>query len=885
MTNITRNGRARILAGVVLVFFCAAAPAKTIVTWDFTQGTHGWVGNPFVADLAVGTDGLVFDSTGIDPWIESEPIDLPRQGWTRVTVRMKSAADSSGELFYGPHFEAGRSVRFTVWSDGQWHDYSLVIRESLGAGTRFRLDPAAGPGRIVVQSIRIESLVPPVPPTWARPGRRRADAETVAIQSGDLVLEHSRDRWGDFAVETAGQEMAAGYASELIGVVSGEQTRWLNLEEATVAVEASPEGVTCRARLTDSEGGHWQMTRRFIPGRVDGTIDVETQFVVDRERRIVHLPWLTLFAGLETFGTRKTQAVFAGLEYLADEPSSSEADLTTAEHVRRVPDPVKITFPLMAIVHEGHHIGLLWEPSESVAAVFDSPDTIYGSGAHVMALSAPGIGANRYENDLVAHTPMTLRANEPVTAQVTIIAGLGQTVVPVVQKYVLLKGLPEVPQYDGGLDATVTLLAHGWLDSALNEGGRFRHAVWGTSFGAQPAADAPVYMEWLAAHASDPVLKERLTLGRDLAVTHLPLGGPYLSTVSHVRTPAPPLVLGGVVDYVRTRHERALSLLSQFDAQGIRHYQPGEVDYAKTHFADHANGLAAGSVTRILEAATLSADPELIGQGLALLDKQTALYAGTVPRGAQTWEVPLHTPDILASAYMVKAYVLGYAISDRSEYLDQARYWAWTGVPFVYLENPTEGQVGPYATIAVLGGTNWKAPIWFGLPVQWCGLVYASALQDLSRCDSAGPWDQIAKGITAAGLQMTWPATDEKRQGLLPDFFHLRAQVSDGPAINPGTVQAHVPELFERGRLYDMRKLSSRDWFLHAPCAIGDVAERSNSVTFSTDGWGNRPYTVLISGVGRAPVVVSPDADVHFDAQQKLLTISLSGAAWVQIRD
>jgi hypothetical protein len=234
---------------------------------------------------------------------------------------------------------------------------------------------------------------------------------------------------------------------------------------------------------------------------------------------------------------------------------------------------------------------------------------------------------------------------------------------------------------------------------------------------------------------------------------------------------------------------------------------------------------------------------------------------------------------------MIKSYVLGYALSERPAYLDQARYWAWTGVPFVYLVNPTPGAVGPYATIAVLGGTNWKAPIWFGLPVQWCGLVYASALHDLSRHDPDGPWDQIAKGITAAGLQMIWPATDEKRQGLLPDFFHLRAQVSDGPAINPGTVQAHVPELFGEGRLYDMRKLPSRNWFIHAPCAIRDVAEHSNSVTFNTDGWGSRPYTVLISGVSRAPVVVSPDADVHFDSQQKLLTVSLSGASWVQIRD
>jgi len=93
---------------------------------------------------------------------------------------------------------------------------------------------------------------------------------------------------------------------------------------------------------------------------------------------------------LGTFGERKDQGLFAGLEYLCDEPSSSTADIETPDHVRRVPDPIKITFPLMAIAHGGRYIGVIWEPSETIAATFDSPDTIYTSGAHVMALSGAG---------------------------------------------------------------------------------------------------------------------------------------------------------------------------------------------------------------------------------------------------------------------------------------------------------------------------------------------------------------------------------------------------------------------------------------------------------------------------------------------------------------
>jgi len=197
----------------------------------------------------------------------------------------------------------------------------------------------------------------------------------------------------------------------------------------------------------------------------------------------------------------------------------------------------------------------------------------------------------------------------------------------------------------------------------------------------------------------------------------------------------------------------------------------------------------------------------------------------------------------------------------------------------------------------VLGATNWKSPIWFGQPVQWCGLVYGSALHLLSQYDKDGPWATIAKGITAAGLQMTWPTSDTKRQGLLPDYFLLRAQRSDGPAINPGTVQAHLPELFDKGMLYDIRRLSKMGWFLHAPCAIRDLKEADGSVTFTVDGWGNKVFHILLAGVEKAPTVtVRPtrpnarpqeNADqgaTEFNAQQRLLTITLRQPAEVQLK-
>ena len=876
---------------VVMAVLTVPAFGKIAIEWDFSKGLHGWTGNDRIKGLLYSSDGLTVTSTGEDPWIEGPAVDLPGNKIIRVKIRMKSNADAGAELFYGRVFRAGDSVRFTALTDGKWHDYSLVIREKLGPRTRFRLDPCTGAGKVTVATISIEAISEIIAPSLEKPtGPDKTGSRQVSVKSGGLEFQHYGDTWGNFAIKVNGMEMAAGYQSELLGLVFDEQPEWLNLKNANISFD-NPS--TSRASFKDSKGANWEIRRSIKSAKQQGTLNIEIELKTNKDRDIIHIPWLTIFPGLGTFGRHKDQALFAGLEYLCDEPSSSEADIETPDHVRMVPDPVKITFPLMAIAQGGNYIGIIWEPSEIVAASFDSPDRIYNSGAHVIALSSPAVGELRFENDFSAHTPLRLRANKPLKITAMIIGGKGTSIVPAVRHYVELKRLPAVPEFEGGFNAAVDLLAHGWLDSQINENGLFRHAVWGDNFPAGPAADAAMYIDWLSNNTENKNLRERLGNEKNRALSRIPSGQPFSSGVSHAHLPNTPLVFGRTFDFVRQRRSQALNLLKGFDADGVKLYRPGKTDYSKTHFAKHANGLAGRDMVGILEGAALSADKELINKALKLLDKQTALYADTVPRGAQTWEVPLHTPDILASAHMVKAYTLGYMISGKQEYLDQARYWAWTGIPFVYLHPPTSGRVGVYSTIAVLGATNWKAPLWLGRPVQWCGLVYCSALHLLSEFDPNGPWKKIARGITVTGLQMSWPQTDKQRQGLLPDFFDLKAQIAAGPAINPGTVQAHLAEAYGKGKIYDVKRLPDRRWFVHAPCTISDISENKDCVTLTIDGWDSKQHYVLISGIEKEPreVIIDTDksravrtAETQFHLEQKILIIALEGKSEIQIK-
>ena len=204
-------------------------------------------------------------STGQDPWIEGPVIDLPAEKMIRLKIRMKSDADASAQVFYGKTFRAGHSVRFTTRNDGKWHDYSLVIREKLGRGTRFRLDPCTGPGQITVAFIMVEAIGEIVVPSLEQPKRpEKITSRVTSIESGNLEYEQYGDKWGNYIVKVNGEEMAAGYESELIGLVFDESPEWLNLKDAKVTFEnKTTSEFVSKAVIKDSRGAEWKIQRNI----------------------------------------------------------------------------------------------------------------------------------------------------------------------------------------------------------------------------------------------------------------------------------------------------------------------------------------------------------------------------------------------------------------------------------------------------------------------------------------------------------------------------------------------------------------------------------------------------------------------------------------------
>lgn len=856
------------------------------VEFDFRrpETAKAWTATHHVS-LSPSKEGLRVEISGHDPYFTGPVFQSPSAGRLMVRIRLRSETGGGGQLFYdsdGPREE--HSVKFAVSpplapgiieSLPQGMTEVFVPLPEVGPKLRFRIDPPGTSGECVIESITVLSGLDTTWPAWERIPRPLGE-DIAVLSSGTLELRFSKSKYGVFEILVDGHPMGTSGVLPQVAVEHAGEVVWLGLEDHQVELVG---GHTVRTSATAKlpGGGELKLQQQFIRAW-DGLIEVQAALSTTADCQLVYAPLLLVFPGDGAFGDQKGQALFPGVEYLENEPSSSDADVDAARALRRVPAAHKITFPLMVVQADGRYLGVTWDPEPSVAALFDTPDRLYGTKSHVLGLIAPGAAdGRRADGHELPGLSTRIAPDNPIHVSARLIAGRGDTVIPAVQRYVNGRGEkdsrspPENAVWWGQheihgqrrKETTARLLSYGWLNSSIRDGTNFRHAIAGDSFPGQPAADAIWMMRQLSnimqfeGLSSSLGWASSLRKAADESLAALPPGLLHHAAVGHIRSPNATLLLGDPVEGMQQAREVAIGQLARFGPDGKFEYarNPDRPDFARTHWSKEANGLAAPVVARALQEAAFSGDQALIDQAITQL-RNLDKYANTVPRGAQTWEIPLHTPDILASAHLVNAYTLGYELTRDRKFLEQAKYWAWTGVPFVYLKPQfpnAQNQVGPYATIAVLGATHWDSVLWIGLPVQWCGLVYADALQHLSRYDEAGPWGRISAGIVLSGIEQTYP--DGWNQGLLPDSFNLLGQSRNPADINPGTLQVPAMRLLGGGVSYDVRRVPESGWTIHAPAEIVLKEASATQAMFVVHGWSVEPYSLVVHGLKSRPRV------------------------------
>jgi hypothetical protein len=441
---------------------------------------------------------------------------------------------------------------------------------------------------------------------------------------------------------------------------------------------------------------------------------------------------------LDVSGTR-TMALFPGLEFLEGaERSSSDRDAKGPFADRRRPDPAMVTVPLMAYEVGGVLVALMWK---------DGAKPYFDAG----------------EKNRMGLTP----AAGPVEA--LLLAEPGATVLDAVPRWTeFFGGLPAPEPWPRTLEQELALCKAG-LASVAAEHGKHRHAAG---------------KDWLA----------DWTPGFGVLL-HL-LGEPVdwfdysdlLSTVNcHLLRWEAPFYAGEPATAMKLVERMKLVTDLRNDGDREWGFHPFS-DEQRTLGTPGESFLGTGSqnALAVAKAARMTGDAELKAIALDVLPR---MRRHRVPRGGRSWESPIHEPDLLAAAFAVGASVEAWKLSGDASFLADARRWAKAGLPFLYLWSLPAHPGMRYASIPAFGTTYYTQP-WFGVPVQWNGLVYAYYLRKLAPHDRSFDWLRVADGITASAVHQQYAEGPSK--GCYPESWADRCSRRSPPDINPEEILVNI---------------------------------------------------------------------------------------------
>jgi len=488
-------------------------------------------------------------------------------------------------------------------------------------------------------------------------------------------------------------------------------------------------------------------------------------------------------------GRDKRMALFPGLEYLeGNEESSSTLDAAPPINNRLVPHPYKVTIPLMAVETQDALVALLWDQEQkwdgehfTAAAAFASPNFVDAQANHLMQLFLPAGLDYTQENSLEPKQPYSLAAGQTVTLRQHLLLNAGGKVLDAVDRwFALYGGVPKPQAEPRGFGAELALSRHGFLETVWDEESKkSRHCV-----GWAPA-NSPGFANLLLFDGYLSGSREALDRAELIASQTLEQDGDagLLSPACcHILYGQLPFHWGRLQQTYAPMRQGALGSRGGQGEDGAWRFHPSP-DRAILGADGKAElGLCGRPAWVMLRYARMTGDQVALEAGLKALRFIDDNFV--VPRGAQGWECPLHEPDILASAYGLAAYLEAYRATGEDRYLQQARYWARTGLPFLYMWDDPSKVGMRYASIPVFG-TTFFTHSWFGVPVQWCGLVYAYHLQHLARYDTSFPWAKVAAGITVSGMHQQFGDERPELKGTFPDGWYGVFTQRNAPFINP----------------------------------------------------------------------------------------------------
>ncbi|HQK93966.1 MAG TPA: hypothetical protein PLD23_10705 [Armatimonadota bacterium] len=654
--------------------------------------------------------------------------------------------------------------------------------------------PAAHGERLDVGFARNAVIWPALPPL---PNGRPGDAHSVELAGRYTLLENRDSRW----------LFGPGFVGALVyawGVDGWEPVGSLGPLAAFQLPDGShmPDFDVAEAARTP-DGARLLLTRRAkgflcrvsleLPDS-GPALSIDMHFSAEQNAQTCGIWGPEVRPGDRVGGSDKGVALFPGLEYLEGaEASSSTRDLAPPHANRTVPPKFHVTLGLMAVEIRpgGPLMGIAWDPRQrwdgehmAPAAVFSSPDQLDYQDNHLMHLALPSVPAMMPRNERRLAEPMRVPEGTELSLSQRVFAGRFEPdASAVLAWYDSAIGYPEAEGWPRSFEDEMALSRHAFLVTVWDEATRkSRHVVgW-------DAANSPGFATLLLTdgravtqgEAARQVLDRAELIGRQTLEQDGP-SGLTSSASCHIMGGEFPYHWGQLPAALVGLRNAARAAMARQEADGGWGFYPDEKHATLGEPGTKTAGIAAPQALQIAKWAAISGDPECEA---ALRRAVDFLRAQAVPRGAQGWECPILQPDVLASAYAVRACVWAYMALGDPDYIEEAQRWARTGLAFQYAWDDGAHPGMRYASIPVFGST-FHTHSWIGLPVQWCGLVYAYSLQELCRIAPDDLWRRQIEGITVSAMHQQWPMDNAELAGTYPDSYGKDFTVRNGVFINP----------------------------------------------------------------------------------------------------
>ncbi len=604
---------------------------------------------------------------------------------------------------------------------------------------------------------------------------------------------------------------------------------------------------------TDADGVEWEYEMRWTLTEDATRVKTEYRLQTDGDRALLAFQGPMLYAGCGRNPEKKTAALFPGLEFLENEERSSSArDAAPPLDNRLVPHPYKITIPVMAVEIQKSVVGIIWNPldtwdgeNQMLSAIFASPNWYHHQKNHAFGLFLPTVPEWVQENETEASTPYPLTPARPLSIKSQIIVNGNASILDAVTHWTDAYGTPEPLEPPRSDEEELLLSRHGFMHTTWDENTRkSRHCVdWAAHN--EPGFGTLLWYDYLV--TKDEQVKERALEIAKNTITESGKAGLAARGSCHILRWEFPFYIGNIDAALTYMQEETQQRISTQEPDGSWRWQPTNPKTASLGKAGEAViGTCAESALLLLKHARITGNTASREAGLKALEFMKQF---SVPRGAQMWECPMYQPDVLAAAHAVGAYIEAHELTRKKEYLKRATYWAETALPFLYHWHLPDRLGMQFASIPVFG-TSFHTHPWFGVPVQWNGLVLAYHLQHLNQHTKDERWAQIAEGITISAMYQQWE--DGELKGTYPDGFYGFCTEGKGPHLNPEDIMANIYRL--RGLDPGIKTLIAGEIHLSSGAKI-DALTRTDQgqLNWQLSYAENEASYTLITGYGRTP--------------------------------